>query len=267
MSWEEAVLWLKAQPEHQDLVKACFYDDPLAKAAERYHHCTEWLAVRSLIGSRGGKALDLGSGRGISAFALAKDGWNTVAIEPDPSHEVGAGAIRRLAAETGVSIQVVEKWGEELPFPTASFDLVHCRQALHHARDLRQLCREAARVLKPNGMMIATREHVLSRPSDLPMFLKNHPLHHLYGGENAFCLAEYTGAMTDAGICLTKVLNPLASEIYLFPQTASEAKERLARKLRVPSSLIWRPLLSFVGNFFNGPGSLYTFVGQKRSHA
>lgn len=28
LSWEEAVLWLKNQSDRQELVHACFYDDP-----------------------------------------------------------------------------------------------------------------------------------------------------------------------------------------------------------------------------------------------
>ena len=46
LSWEECVLWLKAQPDQDDLIKACFYEDPLQSAAERYYLSTEWLAVR-----------------------------------------------------------------------------------------------------------------------------------------------------------------------------------------------------------------------------
>jgi len=204
LSWEEAVLWLKSQPQQDELVKACFYDDPLLSAAERFHSGTEWKAVQKLIGPACGKALDIGAGRGIASFALAKDGWATVALEPDTSLIVGAGAIRSLAAEGNVRIDVVETWGEALPFESASIDLVHVRQVLHHAHDLTQLCREIGRVLKPGGMMIAGREHVLSRRQDLGEFLRRHPLHSLYGGENAYLLQEYLEAIDAAGIALAE---------------------------------------------------------------
>ena len=35
MTWEQAVLWLRQQPDSADLVRACFYDDPLSAAADR----------------------------------------------------------------------------------------------------------------------------------------------------------------------------------------------------------------------------------------
>jgi SAM-dependent methyltransferase len=264
MSWEEAVLWLKAQPEKEDLVRACFFDDPLLSAAERYYKSSEWQAVRAIVGLAGGQALDVGSGRGISAYALAKDGWKTVALEPDGSDEVGAGAVRRLSAESGVTIAVAEEWGERMPFDSCSFDLVHCRQALHHAHDLRQLCQEIARVLKPEGMVIATRDHVISRVKDLPQFLTGHPLHNLYGGENAFLLNDYLAALTDAGIRLTLVLNSFESDINTYPATLETVRSRMARKLRLPTPrLIPKAALSWRGRLMNTPGRVYTFVGRK----
>ena len=258
------MLWLRAQPEHLALVQACFYDDPLLGAAERYHSSTEWKAIQKLISLPRGNALDIGAGRGISAFALAKDGWTTVALEPDPSSVVGSAAIRSLAADAGVQIQVVETWGEALPFESRSFDLVHVRQALHHARDLTQLCREIGRVLKPGGTVIATREHVISSRRDLDEFLRNHPLHALYGGENAFLLEEYLEALRRAGITLSNVFNPLESDINLYPETKASVKTRIARKLRLPfASLIPDALLSLRGKLMDSPGRLYTFVGRK----
>lgn len=265
LTWEQAVLWLKSQPDQDALVKACFYDDPPLAAAERFHSSTEWKAVQKLIGAPRGRALDIGAGRGISAFALAKDGWATVALEPDPSQVVGAGAIRKLAAEGEVRIDVVETWGEALPFGSGSFDLVHVRQVLHHARDLTQLCYEIGRVLKSGGTMIATREHVLSRRRDLDEFRRRHPLHSLYGGENAFLLEEYLNAIKAAGIRLCKVLNPLISDINLYPETRDSVKAQMARKLRLPSAaLIPDVLLSLRGKLMNDPGRLYTFFGRKR---
>jgi len=264
-TWEDAVLWLRSQPDQADLVRACFFDDPLAAAAERYYRSSEWAAVRALLPPRPGLALDLGSGRGISAYALARDGWRVVALEPDPSAIVGADAIRALAVESGLDIEVVQEWGERLPFSDAEFDLVHCRQALHHARDLGQLCLEIGRVLKPGARFIATREHVISRADDLPRFLDSHPLHHLYGGEKAYLLDEYKKAISGGGVRLTRILNPLQSEINAFPETLPGIKRRIARRLAFPfPALIPDFALGLLGRFQRQPGRLYSFVGAKR---
>lgn len=263
ISWEEAVSWLKSQPEQAELVRACFYDDPLLVAAERYAVSSEWQAVRMLLPHAPGRALDVGSGRGISAFALACDGWQVAALEPDPSDVVGAGAIRILAKAAGLDIQVEENWGERLPFADETFDVVHCRQVLHHARDLKQLCREAARVIKKGGKFIATREHVISLHEDLPEFLASHPLHKLYGGENAYLLQEYLDAITESGFTLTEVLNPYQSDINLYPETVRGLKHRIAAKYRLPSLLVTDAILKWRGGINKVPGRLYTFVGSK----
>ena len=262
-SWEEAVVWLRGQPEQRDLVRACFYDDPLQAAAERYYASTEWQAIRALIKGKRGLALDLGAGRGISSYALGRDGWRVNALEPDPSDVVGSGAIRALARNANLDIQVEQTWGESLPYPDATFDLVHARQVLHHARDLKKLCCEAARVLKPGGIFIATREHVISRKDDLPVFLAAHPLHKMYGGEHAYLLAEYLEAINSGGLSLTSVLNPCQSDINLFPGTKKGLKESLAKRFHCPSLLIPNFLLTKLGERDNSPGRLYTFVARK----
>ncbi|MDD1465621.1 class I SAM-dependent methyltransferase, partial [Dolichospermum sp. ST_sed5] len=168
LTWEEAVQWLRDQPEQQELVQYCYYDDPLESAAERFSHSEEWTALNKLLKPKiPGKVLDIGAGRGISSYAFAKAGCSVTALEPDSSNLVGAGAIHRLAKNTDLSIQVVQDWGETLPFTDNYFDIVYGRAVLHHAQNLKQLCQEAARVLKPGGYFIATREHIISRKEDL----------------------------------------------------------------------------------------------------
>jgi SAM-dependent methyltransferase len=261
-TWEQAVTWLRTQHGQEDLVRACFYDDPLIEAAGRYHASAEWSAVRALLPDPG-RALDLGAGRGISSYALAKDGWQVEALEPNPSTLVGAGAIAALAEEAKLDIQVQQTWGETLPYPDASFDLVYGRQVLHHAQDLGQFCAEAARVLKPGGLFIATREHVISRDADLAAFLDSHLLHKLYGGEHAYRLQEYVDAIRQAGIALTKVCNPYQTEINLYPETFDSVKLRLATRIGLPFLPVPDFVLGVLGRFSNVPGRLYTFVGRK----
>jgi SAM-dependent methyltransferase len=231
MTWEEAVIWLRRQPDQAALVRACYYDDPLIDAAKRFAGSGEWQAVRALLPGRPGRALDLGAGRGISSYALARDGWRVTALEPDPSGLVGAGAIRSLAAEAGLDITVEGHWGERLPFPDGLFDLVHGRQVLHHAKDLDGFCREVGRVLKRGGIFIGTREHVISRPEDLGAFLEHHPLHRFYGGENAYLLRQYLSAITGGGLSLLKVLGPYDSPINYFPMTDDQWRQECLRPL------------------------------------
>ena len=263
-SWEDAVLWLRNQDDQLQLVRACFYDDPLFDAAKRYASSIEWHALRRYLPVMRGHALDLGAGRGIASYALANEGWFVTAVEPNLSNVVGAGAIRQLAQESGLPIEVVAQHGEDLPFEDRRFDLTHCRAVLHHARDLSLLCQEIARVLKPGGILIATREHVISRKEDLNMFLKTHPLHRLYGGEHAYLLAEYRSAIERAGFKILNVLNPYASDINLFPDSRAEMKQRIAKRFYLPSSaLVPGVLLDWLGSRSSQPGRHYSFVAQK----
>lgn len=263
-SWEEAVKWLKAQPDQVDLVRACFFDDPLLEAAQRFHASPEWSGVRGLIGPGPGRALDVGAGRGMSSYALARDGWAVTALEPDPSAVIGAGAIRELASTATLTIEVVEEWGEALPFPDQSFDLVYGRQVLHHARDLPTLCAEMARVLKPGGAFLATREHVIFKDADLAVFLADHPLHRLYGGENAYRLTAYQRAIESAGVRLTRVINPWASDINLHPRTIAEVAQLIHQRLPfIPTSWLTPALLRRAGWLLRSPGTNYSFLGTR----
>jgi SAM-dependent methyltransferase len=275
MSWEEAVVWLRNQPDRRQLVRDAYYDDPLLSAAKRYHDSGEWREIAALLRGRTGKALDVGAGRGIASYALAREGFEVTALEPDASAIVGSGAIRSLAVEAALPIQVVEELSERLPFADGQFDVVFARAVLHHTRDLDRACAEMHRVLRPGGIFLAVREHVISSEADLQRFLDAHPLHHLYGGEHAFLLDRYSSALKFAGFEPIEVLAPLKSAINLFPYTIDSLREavidRASRKVFGRS--FWRvalgsdhafgALLSLASLFDNRPGRLYSFIAHK----
>lgn len=274
-TWEDAVVWLRNQPDQNQLVLDAFYDDPLIAAAERYFAGDEWRAISKLLRGRTGRALDVGAGRGIASYGLAREGFVVTALEPDPSAIVGASAIRALAAEATLPIEVIEEFSERLPFVDNVFDVVFARAVLHHTRDLESACREMFRVLRRGGIFIAAREHVISKEADLGQFLEEHPLHHLYGGEHAFLLDRYTGALSGAGFERVEIIAPLQSPINLFPYTIETLRDAVVEKLsrKFPAGPLWRvalgskalftSLLSLADRFDNRPGRLYSFVCHK----
>ena len=112
------------------------------------------LAALERLRAEPGVALDLGSGPGIHAIALAKMGWKVIALD------ISLGAIRmasQFAQEAGVKIDF--RNADVLSFQPGpgSFDLVHDRGFLHtlESRDWKKWTDLAATALKPSGLLFA----------------------------------------------------------------------------------------------------------------
>lgn len=270
---EGAVRQLWAMPQHRPLMcDAYLGPDPLENAA-RYAASGEFAAIRDVLGSwSDGVIVDLGAGNGIAAYALAHAGAARVyAVEPDPSPLVGHGAVRRI--RDGLPIEIVAGVGEHLPLMDEIADVVLARQVLHHVRDLAAVLRECHRVLRPGGLLLACREHVVDDDVQREAFLAAHPIHQRARNENAHSLQAYVQAIRDSAFCIQGVLGPWDSVINAAPAVRSE--EELAKypthllatrlgtigaamgRLAWIRSLVWFWLRRPV------PGRLYTFVASK----
>jgi SAM-dependent methyltransferase len=273
-TWEEAVRWYRAQPGNEAEVRNNYFDLPVLQAAERYASEEEFAEVLRLLGAgEKRRILEPGAGNGIASFALAKNGWLVTALEPDESTEVGAGAIREIAEDTGLPISVVQEFGEKLPFEDESFDAIHARQVLHHASDLELMVRELARVLRPGGLLLSTREHVADDEQQLIAFRNEHPLHKLYGGENAYPLNRYLESFAKAGLRVKETWGPLESILNFFPGTENERQLSL-RQVANHSYLRFGRLFGWSDRFRKAqlrrhtrrdctPGRIYSFLVEK----
>ena len=266
MTWEEAVRWYRAQPGNEAAILANYFDLPVSSAARRYAVSEEFAEVLRLLGpGRGRRVLDLGAGHGIASHAFAQAGWKVTAVEPDASDEVGAGAIRAMQAESGLPIEVLSA----LPAEAAAFDAVFCRQVLHHVPDVAATMRALSRLLRPGGVALALREHVAGDADELAAFLRAHPLHRHYGGENAHPLDHYLRAATDARFHVAQVWGPLESILNFHPGTEKMRRAAVRRAIFRRGGFLallpfrFRKNLERVTSEDRTPGRIFSFLLTK----
>ena len=96
------------------------------------------------------KTLDIATGTGFTAFALAPKVSNVVATDLTPEMVAKASDLAQEQAIENVMFSVAA--AESLPFATASFDLVTCRLAPHHFQDVPRFLSEVHRVLRTEGL-------------------------------------------------------------------------------------------------------------------
>lgn len=274
ISIDEAIRYLRSEPRYAELVRDAYLDRDVMASAERFISSAEFAEAKRLLGDRlaGATVIDIGAGTGIAAYAFARTGVQHVyAIEPDPSDEVGRGAINRLRGDLPVT--PIDALADAIPLADGSADIVYLRQVLHHLPDLMAAIREIARLLKPGGLMLACREHVVDDDQQLAEFLSNHPIHQLAGGENAYPLSAYLNAIRAADLTIQQSIAPWDSVINAFPTVRSSADLNrfpailLSRKLgafgsllaSVPgvSALLWQRIKRPVA------GRMYSFVASK----
>jgi ubiquinone/menaquinone biosynthesis C-methylase UbiE len=113
-------------------------------------------ALRKLTPLEGKKLLEVGSGFGVNLAVFVKDyGIDGYGVEPDGE---GFGSSFACSQEifkaNGLDPKrITAAVGESLPFPDASFDVVYSSYVLEHVQDPVKVLTEAARVVKPGGIL------------------------------------------------------------------------------------------------------------------
>ena len=98
-------------------------------------------------------ALDVGTGKGLAAMALARRGLKVVSVDPDTDEQALA---LLLAEEAGLADQIrfIRGDASDLPFPGGYFGCAALVGVLHHLQDPAPVLGETARVLRPSGIVI-----------------------------------------------------------------------------------------------------------------
>jgi SAM-dependent methyltransferase len=174
---------------HNDLIKAhtaLRFRSEYDYALFEYYRSAKVIAFLERAGvCVGGCVLDAGCGGGGMPLSLAEHAERVVGI--DPINRFGqAGAT--LARERGVSnLHFLLADGMDLPFESASFDLVLSHAVIEHVSDAARYLRECRRVLKPGGRVyLSTAPYLSFAGAHLPRLLVPVPLHLIAGRRVAF---------------------------------------------------------------------------------
>jgi SAM-dependent methyltransferase len=101
----------------------------------------------------GARVLEIGSGTGWQARALAGMGYDVTGVDLPMSSEISNHARQRVWP-------IVDYDGAHLPFPDGHFDVIYSSNVLEHVTQLEALDAEIQRVLRPGGIAL----HLLPNP-------------------------------------------------------------------------------------------------------
>lgn len=268
MTWEETIQHIRTEPKYKDLVADAYFSEDIVSNVERYRNTQEFRETLKQLrqfksAQKSLSILDLGAGNGISTIALALEGYQVTALEPDLSPTIGSGAIKKLKAHYQLpNVDILTCYAEDIPANQSGYDIVFARQAMHHAYHLENFVAAAYRALKPEGIFITIRDHVVNDATEKEKFLVAHPLHKFYGGENAYSLREYQDAIQKAGFTCLKTWRPTDTAINYHPWSKELLKNKLGilGNFNVIVNMAW----AYMGYRWNRmPGRLYTFISKK----
>jgi ubiquinone/menaquinone biosynthesis C-methylase UbiE len=115
----------------------------------------------------GGRVLELGTGHRGTGLRLAIEVFGAARADGVERYDASVAACREAVRDLGGRVEVQRGDATALTAPDGSYDAVFGYHVLHHAEAWRDVVREAARVLRPDGRLYScemTARFVDSRP-------------------------------------------------------------------------------------------------------
>lgn len=123
------------------------------------------------------RILELGCGTGLLMKRLLATTNHAVGVD------LSRGMLRKAHAR---NLQVLQATATEIPFLSASFDIVYSFKVLAHVENIRGALQECARVLKPGGLLIAEFYNPLSLRGLIKKWKKPTAISHQTTDESVF---------------------------------------------------------------------------------
>jgi ubiquinone/menaquinone biosynthesis C-methylase UbiE len=153
-------------------------------------------AVKEGIIKAGDKVLDIGSGFGRNANALAKIDADVTAVNINDDEIEQA---KKRAEEAGVSVNYIHADATELPLPDKGFDValdLGCSHMISSKEGQEKAAKEASRVIKPGGYLVYfgfSKEHPsYKNKPESPMFRSIEDVKDMYSNDFEIISQEET---------------------------------------------------------------------------
>lgn len=195
--------------------RAAYYTTSAAHTdAEVLQRVVELSALRP-----GDRVLDVGTGTGHTALALASHGAEVIGLDLTPEMLAEAEVLRVQRGLENVRWQLGDV--QALAYPDDAFDVVACRRAAHHFTDMSLAMAEMRRVLRPGGRLVIDDRTVPDDPA-LDDLMNRLDLLHDHSHVREYSAGEWVAFCESVGLAVDAV------EVYIRHRHLSSLTEGVA---------------------------------------